>query len=178
MVTGGTRMREGRNSMSSSCGETDMRPMRWIVVVMLAWSAVFAAPVRAAAPPPVELVDVYHGGVDLSRYWVSEKYDGVRGYWDGHQLFTRGGTVVHVPAWFTKNWPKTPLDGELWAGYGKFARASAIVRTAGANDPAWHEITYHVLDRKSTRLNSSHPSISYAVFCLKKKKRHRRNTRQ
>src|SRR4051794_41542349 len=28
-------------------------------------------------------------------------------------------------------------------------------------------------DRKSTRLNSSHPSISYAVFCLKKKKRQR-----
>src|SRR5690348_18129574 len=34
----------------------------------------------------------------------------------------------------------------------------------------------HVLatrDRKSTRLNSSHPSISYAVFCLKKKKKNR-----
>src|SRR5438876_4363773 len=28
------------------------------------------------------------------------------------------------------------------------------------------------IDRKSTRLNSSHPSISYAVFCLKKKKRY------
>src|SRR5690348_17782504 len=28
-------------------------------------------------------------------------------------------------------------------------------------------------DRKSTRLNSSHPSISYAVFCLKKKKKTR-----
>src|SRR5438876_12008798 len=27
-----------------------------------------------------------------------------------------------------------------------------------------------LVDRKSTRLNSSHPSISYAVFCLKKKK--------
>src|SRR6267154_1290768 len=27
-----------------------------------------------------------------------------------------------------------------------------------------------IVDRKSTRLNSSHPSISYAVFCLKKKK--------
>src|SRR5690348_17573687 len=27
------------------------------------------------------------------------------------------------------------------------------------------------VDRKSTRLNSSHPSISYAVFCLKKKKK-------
>src|SRR5258708_27711153 len=30
---------------------------------------------------------------------------------------------------------------------------------------------YAVLDRKSTRLNSSHQIISYAVFCLKKKKR-------
>src|SRR5699024_12748424 len=29
-------------------------------------------------------------------------------------------------------------------------------------------------DRKSTRLNSSHVSISYAVFCLKKKKKHNR----
>src|SRR4051794_41314916 len=31
-------------------------------------------------------------------------------------------------------------------------------------------------DRKSTRLNSSHPSISYAVFCLKKKKQNENNT--
>src|SRR5438067_9201356 len=31
---------------------------------------------------------------------------------------------------------------------------------------------FFVGDRKSTRLNSSHVSISYAVFCLKKKKRH------
>src|SRR4051812_49902238 len=32
-------------------------------------------------------------------------------------------------------------------------------------------------DRKSTRLNSSHMSISYAVFCLKKKKQHRARSR-
>src|SRR3712207_8480778 len=31
----------------------------------------------------------------------------------------------------------------------------------------------HRTDRKSTRLNSSHANISYAVFCLKKKKKHR-----
>src|SRR5438876_8736667 len=31
--------------------------------------------------------------------------------------------------------------------------------------------TVLIRDRKSTRLNSSHPSISYAVFCLKKKKK-------
>src|SRR5690348_17382143 len=33
------------------------------------------------------------------------------------------------------------------------------------------------IDRKSTRLNSSHPSISYAVFCLKKKRKTARATR-
>src|SRR5690625_6808685 len=34
-----------------------------------------------------------------------------------------------------------------------------------------------VLDRKSTRLNSSHVAISYAVFCLKKKKNNRKGVR-
>src|SRR2546421_5123281 len=34
------------------------------------------------------------------------------------------------------------------------------------------------IDRKSTRLNSSHDQISYAVFCLKKKKKTRMNVRQ
>src|SRR3712207_7867882 len=33
--------------------------------------------------------------------------------------------------------------------------------------------TLQTLDRKSTRLNSSHANISYAVFCLKKKKKQR-----
>src|SRR3712207_7868023 len=31
---------------------------------------------------------------------------------------------------------------------------------------------YFILDRKSTRLNSSHANISYAVFCLKKKEKY------
>src|SRR2546429_4010515 len=34
----------------------------------------------------------------------------------------------------------------------------------------------HVRDRKSTRLNSSHGYISYAVFCLKKKKKNTQRT--
>src|SRR5690348_17558214 len=41
------------------------------------------------------------------------------------------------------------------------------------------EIAAHErVDRKSTRLNSSHPSISYAVFCLKKKKKKQKNNKQ
>src|SRR5689334_23989685 len=36
----------------------------------------------------------------------------------------------------------------------------------------------HAVDRKSTRLNSSHSSISYAVFCLKKKNKNRHTHQQ
>src|SRR6266487_6376248 len=43
------------------------------------------------------------------------------------------------------------------------ARAARLGDAPGADDRRE--------DRKSTRLNSSHPSISYAVFCLKKKKK-------
>src|SRR5205085_9110826 len=35
---------------------------------------------------------------------------------------------------------------------------------------------YYAIDRKSTRLNSSHSQISYAVFCLKKKKKKKNKT--
>src|SRR5699024_11870175 len=47
-----------------------------------------------------------------------------------------------------------------------------LVALPGA-DPAFEEQPVPVQDRKSTRLNSSHVSISYAVFCLKKKKTNR-----
>src|SRR5207249_10244896 len=38
------------------------------------------------------------------------------------------------------------------------------------SNPTAHSVCTNIQDRKSTRLNSSHVSISYAVFCLKKKK--------
>src|SRR5690348_18045452 len=40
---------------------------------------------------------------------------------------------------------------------------------SGAGKKLWRQKGTSFLDRKSTRLNSSHPSISYAVFCMKKK---------
>src|SRR5689334_23783511 len=47
--------------------------------------------------------------------------------------------------------------------------ATQGVRAAAPNRPS--RVRYELgVDRKSTRLNSSHSSISYAVFCLKKKK--------
>src|SRR5438876_7632094 len=47
--------------------------------------------------------------------------------------------------------------------------AHAVGGVPGGRDPALRHLPLGLRDRKSTRLNSSHPSISYAVFCLKKK---------
>src|SRR2546428_6099406 len=44
-----------------------------------------------------------------------------------------------------------------------------------AHHPATGELSLRLQDRKSTRLNSSHDQISYAVFCLKKKKKKHEN---
>lgn len=58
------------------------------------------------------------------RYW-SEKFDGVRAYFDGGQLWTRGGNIIRAPDRFIQMFPAgVPLDGELWAGYGTLTTAS------------------------------------------------------
>src|SRR5690242_21917950 len=59
----------------------------------------------------------------------------------------------------------------IWALDATAAAAEALedlVLLAGRQPGA---LVAHLEDRKSTRLNSSHMSISYAVFCLKKKKK-------
>src|SRR5690348_17581626 len=65
-------------------------------------------------------------------------------------------------------------------GVGGRAAAGDHVRAAAAEGQGRADsagaIDRAVLDRKSTRLNSSHPSISYAVFCLKKKRGRPLNT--
>src|SRR5689334_24468602 len=70
---------------------------------------------------------------------------------------------------------KTPLE-TLALAFLRFEAATDAARvTFGAYEDFLailnDEADRKVLDRKSTRLNSSHSSISYAVFCLKKKKK-------
>jgi DNA ligase-1 len=103
--------------------------------------------IAAAERPPLALANNYDEAyVDLSHYWVSEKYDGVRAYWDGEQLLTRAGHVIHAPGWFTAGWPTSPLDGELWAGRGQFQAVTATVRDLNPDDAAWRNIRFMVFD--------------------------------
>ncbi|MFM9923671.1 DNA ligase [Variovorax sp. H27-G14] len=116
-------------------------------LLLAAFGAIAVPAAFAREPAPsLMLADVYRQGMSLNDYWVSEKYDGVRGYWDGKQLWTRGGERVMAPAWFTAPLPKQPLDGELWAGRGRFPHAMSTVRSQTPSDTAWHEMRFMVFD--------------------------------
>ena len=115
-------------------------------LALLALAAFPALPALAADAPALLLAQVYRPGLPLQDYWVSEKYDGVRGFWDGHTLRTRGGETVAAPAWFTAGWPEVPMDGELWAGRGRFSQAQSIARQQQPGDAAWRQMRFMVFD--------------------------------
>lgn len=104
------------------------------------------AAVARAGEPPLQLARVYQPGMDLQGYWVSEKLDGVRAYWDGQQLLSRGGNVIAAPDWFLRDFPDQPLDGELWMGRGRFAQVSAAIRRLQPKAEEWRQIRFMLFD--------------------------------
>lgn len=120
------------------------------LALLLAWSP----PPAAAGPPGTGLMHAaplaadagFNGRHPVGEYWVSEKLDGVRGRWDGHRLWTRGGHPVEAPDWFTAGWPAVPMDGEIWLGRGRFDEVSTLVRHPPEDDAAWRDVRFLVFD--------------------------------
>jgi ATP-dependent DNA ligase len=47
-------------------------------------------------------------------WYMTEKYDGMRLYWNGTDFITRQGNIVKVPQYWKSQMPKVAIDGELW----------------------------------------------------------------
>lgn len=114
-------------------------------IYLLCACALLVSHLGLAKPDGMMRANVYHKAIELDEYWVSEKYDGVRAYWDGHQLWSRGGNLIAAPAYFTKGFPPQALDGELWIGRQQFAKTSGIVRSHNGTSQ-WRIIQYRVFD--------------------------------
>ena len=98
-----------------------------------------------AGGPPLLLAERWETDVDLTGWWMSEKLDGVRAYWDGMQFLSRQGNLFHAPDWFVAGLPGVPLDGELWIDRKSFQRTVSVVRRQDKTD-LWREVTYVVFD--------------------------------
>lgn len=112
-----------------------------------------AAPLWPCAPlahaviaPPLLLAQRAPAQVDVGRYLVSEKLDGVRAFWDGHQMLTRQGQAITLPAWFAAHLPMRALDGELWMARQRFDATSAAVRRAKPLEPEWRQLHFMLFE--------------------------------
>src|SRR5689334_24169684 len=84
----------------------------------------------------------------------------------------RDGTVTGVQTCALPISRSLPPRGSTWTNWPENLSPRTSRTTAGGRSPCTCRP-----DRKSTRLNSSHSSISYAVFCLKKKKKKTHTTK-
>jgi DNA ligase-1 len=96
--------------------------------------------------------------IHIKEYWLSEKLDGIRGYWNGKYLVSKNGNIIHTPSYFTKHWPNQALDGELWLKRNSFEKTLSCVSTIEPNS-CWDNIRFMVFDLPahignfSTRIN-------------------------
>jgi DNA ligase-1 len=97
------------------------------------------------ATPKLLLAHPWENDSDLTGWWMSEKLDGVRAWWDGKQFLSRLGNVYHAPDWFVTGLPSVPLDGELWLDRKAFQRTVSIVRRQDKSDH-WQQIKYVLFD--------------------------------
>ncbi len=115
-----------------------------------AGSATAAPDDDPATAPPLLLAHKWTPEHDPAGWWMSEKLDGVRAYWDGETFVSRLGNRFHAPDWFTADLPADTLDGELWVGRKLFSQTISIVRS-GAADSAWRKVSFVVFDAPNAR---------------------------
>lgn len=94
----------------------------------------------------VLLAETWEDGVDPAGWFMSEKLDGVRCFWTGTQMFSRNKNRFNPPRWFTKNWPKSQMDGELFIGRNKFSETISAIKKNTPIDSEWEKVVYLVFD--------------------------------
>lgn len=120
----------------------------------------------SAAKPPLLLANIYEPSRhNVEEYWASEKYDGIRAYWDGVHLKTRGGKTIKLPQELLIQLPSAHLDGELWAGRGGFETISGLARRNNSKPEEWQNIKYMIFDLpKSDAIFSKRIEEIKAIF--------------
>ena len=109
----------------------------------LLWVFLFSS--LFARGPELFLLNKYSEDMNVTSWYMSEKLDGVRAYWDGERLISRSGKVFSAPAFFTKEFPGHKLDGELWSKRGDFSNISSIVNRKNPH-AKWSELTYNIFE--------------------------------
>jgi DNA ligase-1 len=87
---------------------------------------------------------------DIKGWFMSEKLDGIRGYWDGEKLYTKNGNPINTPEYFIKNFPPFALDGELWSKRNDFEFIQSVVLDDTPSDD-WKKISFNIFEVPDTQ---------------------------
>jgi DNA ligase-1 len=114
---------------------------------------------------------------DVKGWFLSEKLDGMRAYWDGKgNYWSKNGKVINIPESF-KQLPPYPLDGELWCGYGTNQSEMVKVKiscrgkkpTKPMDTEFWEKVKYCVFDapniKKSYDKRHSYLEKFFSQYC-------------
>ena len=119
-----------------------MKRLQSLIVLLVSLSLLATA---WGAPSEPMLPQVDEGEIAISGWLMSEKLDGVRGYWDGQQLWSKNGTLFHPPQAFVAGLPPFALEGELWGGRTSFQTTAAVVQRL--DDPGgWLQLRFGIFD--------------------------------
>lgn len=109
------------------------------------WRSIFFLLCTSLVAQPLDLMLLeQYRNQDIRGWVMSEKLDGVRGYWNGKQLLSRQGYPLSAPDYFTQSFPPFAIDGELFSERGKFEEIAATVRSA--NPKGWYKLKLYVFD--------------------------------
>lgn len=95
---------------------------------------------------------------NIEFYAISEKFDGVRGIWDGKEMFSKNGKKLVIPPCFAEKLAVLELkdgefvEGELWVDYGKFAEVSSLARRKNPTCAEFESVKYLIFN---AQLNES-----------------------
>jgi DNA ligase 1 len=86
---------------------------------------------------------------NITNWYMSEKLDGIRAYWNGKEFISKNGNKIYAPFWFTKDFPPFELDGELWSKREDFENIQNIVLDETPTIK-WNKITYNIFEVPNT----------------------------
>jgi len=124
-----------------------------------------AQPKEEAKEPPLLLAHSWDPDTDPTGWWMSEKLDGVRAYWDGEKFISRLGNEYHAPQWYLDVMPKDyRLDGELFVGRKEFQSTVSIVRKAVPDNDEWRKVKFMAFDVVGYKKNGSFQDCTGEMF--------------
>lgn len=115
-------------------------------IIILLFLSIYAFSLELQKPK------VYNGDENIENWLMSEKLDGIRGYWNGKKLLTRRGKEINAPKWFIKDFPSFELDGELWTKRSDFENIQNILMDKKPSKD-WKQITYNIFEVPNTNGN-------------------------